>query len=376
MRIALCVLLSLALGLAALPARAEEPTPPPAPKPDPSKALYISESLMPSEKNAPEGWELEDDDSGFAAIEDKLIAIGEGLGLDDDSFYVQLQAFSKGGANVIAAMVDVDKKVFAYKHALTAKATESGWSVSDLGHPGRILVISGSGSTVGELEKALHEHAIYALTEMAMNRIRGRGGQEDVGRAAAVKYTRYIESIAPGAGAASAVRGVVHWIQSRKAIKKQGDKPDRGEEEKAVKFFGKAFADGTKYPPKGSVRVWAAAQLGGILLTWKDKSKLDEATRALEIAVKYEKDGRRMSQRFESRYNLACAYARAKRVDDAFKMLEKSLEVLKNMPVRAWRNSHKHAEEKDEDMAPLRNDPRFSKLMEDFRPPAPKKKAH
>ena len=57
-------------------------------------------------------------------------------------------------------------------------------------------------------------------------------------------------------------------------------------------------------------------------------------------------------------------------LNDAFEALEKSLEVLKIMPPHVFRGLHKRINEKDEDMAPLRSDKRFSDLMKKFEPPA------
>jgi hypothetical protein len=64
--------------------------------------------------------------------------------------------------------------------------------------------------------------------------------------------------------------------------------------------------------------------------------------------------------------------ARAGRLEDAFKLLEKSIAVGKTLPPNLWRQNFQHMEEKDTDLAPLRRDPRFSKLMADNRPPKPK----
>ena len=364
----------LALAVLSAPALAEDvPSAPPAEvasKPDPEVALYISESLLPGEKETPEGWELLDEPHG-APSEDALLALGERLGLDDEAFYVQLQSYKKSGDVVTVAMLDVDEKVYALKASLAAKATAGGWHVSEMGHPGRILVLGGPTGAVDEMHGKIHEHVIYTLSELAMNRIRGRGGRTDEGRASAIKYTTYTEALAPGSGTAQAVVGCVHWLKSHP--KPPEKKHDRKEQDKAIAHFTKAL-DADAFPPKGSVRVFVAGQMGGIILTWKDRSKLDAAIRALEIAVEHERDAKQQSQRYGNRYNLACAYARAKRIDDAFEMLESCLKMLKNMPVSAWRTHHKHADEKDEDMKPLREDPRFSELMSRYKPPEEKKR--
>jgi tetratricopeptide (TPR) repeat protein len=375
----------LIVAIAGLPAALadDEPSPPapeakpaePPPavsKPDPAIALFIGESLMPGEKDAPEGWTAVDEEADGGPTEDALNELAESLDLSEDVFYAQIQGWEKGGETVTVAMVDVDAKVYAYKHALAAKAAASGWQLAELGHPGRILVLGGPAGGVADLGKKLREHTIYKLSDMGMNRLRAvRHG--DAGREAALTYAKYVDSLVPDTGTALALRGVVHELNSRP--KEHKEKPNREEQEKAIAFFERSLADGVPFPPKGSVRPYVAGKMGGIILTWKDRTKLPQATKALEIAVEYESDAKSVQQRYGNRYDLSCAYARANRIDDAFEMLEKALEILKNMPAEYWRAQYTHIEEKDPDMGPLRQtEGRFTGLLAKFKPPEKKKR--
>lgn len=354
-----------------------EPKPAPKPKPDPAVASYIGESLMPGEKDTPEGWTLLDEASAASGGPDEasLAALAEPLGLDEDNFYPQLQSYEKDGATVTIAIVDVDAKVYAYKHALAAKATECGWRTKDLGHPGRILVIGGPSAGATELEAALVEHTVYKLSDMAMNRIRGGVGRKESEHGSIIAFTKAIEALAPNSGTAEAVLGFLPWIKSGQGLKPK-EKPRRSDREKAFEHWARSLATGVRFPPKGSVLVFIAGRMGGQILEWKNRGALSDATRFLEIAVESEREARTTGQRYTNRYNLSCAYARLERIDDAIKMLEGSLKILRGMPASFWRAQYEHIDEKDPDMGPLRSDPRFSELMsaKENQPPKPKKR--
>lgn len=372
---------ALVLGAHGRPALADdEPVPDDPPKPtsgeDPLVAPYISETLIPGSDATPAGWKLLDDDEAAAEgpREAQLAALAEELGIGAEKFYPMLQSYGRDGATVTMAMIDVDANVRAFRDALGAKAAESGWRVSELGHPGRLLVLGGPADATQALEKQLVEHVVYKLSDLAMNRLRGDAGTEEAGREAALTYAESIRMLAKGSGTADSLEGVVHWIRSQpKPPVTKDSKHDKAEQEKAVAAFTRALQPGVAFPPKGSVRVFVAAELGSLLLLLGDRSRLPQAVAALEQAVELEADGRTVAGRQGNRYNLACAYALAGRLDQAFAMLEKSLEILKNMPAEHWRTQHKYIDEKDDDMKPLRGDPRFSELMKRFEPPAPKK---
>ncbi len=364
-----------ALMLLVTPAFAEDdPAAPEAPaaksKPDPVIPGYSIEFLMPSGDSVPEGWKVSDRAAAGAPSEDGLTELAESCKLDDDTFYVEVGTLQSGSDKVGIAMLDIDENVWAYRAKLDAQASANGWTVMELGSPSRVVVASGAQAKAA-LAK-LKVHVVYAIGEMAMNRVRGRSAMEAAGQEAALEYTKAIGELVPDTGLAHGLVGRVHWL--RAMPKKRGEKPDKALQDKAIASFKKALADGAKHPPKGRVLVWISGTHGNLLMEKKDKSLMKEATRSFEIAVEHEVDAPTNNQRYGNRYNLTCAYARLGRIEDAFKMLKKSIETGKTLPEGQWRQSFKHMEEKDPDLAALREDPRFSKLMADNRPAEPKKR--
>jgi hypothetical protein len=236
-------------------------------------------------------------------------------------------------------------------------------------------LIVGAGEKQAEVLAALTEHVVYQLGHLAMNRVRGRSGGEEEGRKAAIAYSEAIGRVAPDSGIAHAVVGVVHWLKARQG-KKRGEKPDAAEDDLCAASWHKAFIVGVKFPPKKSVLVFCSGEFGQILLEKKDKSLVEEATRVLQIAVDNEREGKNGFKRFGNRYNLACCFARVGDVENGLKMLKGALETGKSMQVGMFRPQYINIRDKDPDMAPLRDDPRFSKLMADFKPPEPPKRGN
>lgn len=383
MRLFACVLALLlllpAFGLPILHAEeGDVPTPgtPAAPRPDPKIPSYSIEYLMPGEDEDPEGWKLVDADKATAdaPTEDGLTALAEGLGLDDDSFYVETTGLKKGDGVVGVALVDVEKNVYAFHDALKAAGASAGWRIKELGSPARLLVLGGTSALLAQAEEALVEHAIYRLGRMAMDRMNGRAALEDVGPKTALHYREAIDSLVPNTGIAHAITGRIHHIKANKAVwqhKIKDAKVDKAENKIATDFLEKALADGVKFPPRKSIRVWVGGTLGSLLLELKDKSLVATATRALEIAVESEKDAMQQQQRYSNRYNLACGYALGGQTQKALDTLALALETMKSIKPRVARQSWEGIE-KDKDFDSIRNDPRFSKIYADGEPPKPK----
>ncbi len=353
---------------------AAEPKPEPKPEPDPEVPVYSIEFLMPGEDDAPEGWKLRDGGGPAGSpTEDVLEALSAACkcDLDEDTFYVETAVLKGDGAKIAFAMVDMDKSVWAFRQKVDAAAATNGWRVLELGAKGRLLIV-GAGAKQAVVVDKLTEHVVYQLGHLAMERIRGHGGMQEEGQKAAIRYSEAVGRVAPDTGVAHAVVGVVHWLKARKG-KKRGEKPDATENDKCAAAWRKAFAPGVKFPPKKSVLVFASGEYGQLLLEKKEKSVLEEATRVLKVAVAHEIEGKNGFKRFSNRYNLACCYARAGDVDEALKMLKGALETGKSMRVSTFRPQYINIRDKDPDMASLRDDPRFSKLMADFKPPEPPK---
>lgn len=361
-------------GEPAAPADTPPAAPKAEPKPDPDIPTYSIEFLMPGEKEDPQDWKLVDADRApsSAPTEDELAAIAEGLGLDDETFYVETTALKKGDDVVGVAMTDVDKNVHAFLDAVKAKAGAKGWRLLELGSPARLMILGGAAGSLEAAESAMREHIVYAMSEMAMERLRGKGGWEAAGQTAAAEYRNAIKRMVGEAGVIHALQGVADWVEARRAFRKPGKnrKLDKKLNNKAADAFSKALAEGTPYPPKKTVLIFVSKELGSILLQRKDKAVLAEATRALEIAVENEEDARKQDTRYSNRYNLACAYALAGKTDKALDALRRALEAMKSLAERPARSSWEHIE-RDKDMNSIRGDPRFSKLMSDYEPKKP-----
>jgi len=358
--------------------KADEPKldePKPEPDPDPEKPAYSIEYLMPGEDDESDDWKIRDSGAPAGSPTEAILeamSAACSCGLDEDSFYVETAVYKKGDAKVAVAMVDVDKSVWAFRQKVGAAAKTHGWHVAELGAKGRLLIV-GAGEKQAEVIGVITEQVVYTLGRLAMDRVRGGGGREEAGRKAAIAYSEAIGRMAPDTGVAHGVVGVVHWLKSRP--KKRGEKADAPELELCEAAWRKAFAVGVKFPPKKGVLVFCSGEYGQILLEKKDKSVLVEATHVLQIAVDNEQEGKNGFSRFSNRYNLACCFVRAGDLDKGLKQLKGALQTGKSMKVSMFRPQYINIRDKDPDMAALRDDPRFSKLMADFKPPE-KPKGH
>jgi hypothetical protein len=250
--------------------------------------------------------------------------------------------------------------------------------VAALGSPMRLLVVSGEEGPRNALRAALVEKSLYTLCELARTRLNALADAphttehaRDAAIAAVGDYVAAIRSIEPEAGVGYSLSAALHVMKGGKDPKK----PDWSEWDPAIADLRRALDPGAKYPPTGSHYVWAANRLGGLLLDKKVSSVLEDAVYILEQAISREADASSGSTRVNSRYMLAVALARQGRADDAFAALEKAMAFAKDLLTQsAYKSFHEQVKEKDEDAAPLRQDPRFTKLMDDTKPADPKKK--
>jgi hypothetical protein len=336
------------------------------------------ENLMPSGADDPKGWTVREADDGPDGLGyEALDALGRGAGLDGETFYAEFRVFeSKDGACGVA-MLDVDEKVEALSKALAEKAAALGWEVHGLGSPTRLLVLSGPEGPRAALAQALRERTLYAFCEMARARLRAlnemlhrNDRQIDEAHAAVAEYVDAIRAIEPEAGVGHSLYAVRHVRNAYKDPKK----PDANEIGLAIASLSKALRSGVRYPPEGEHFVWAAGTLGDLLVEKRQPDLLEDAIFVLEQAVAHEAEARDNGRRVENRWNLTRALARRGRIDDAFGMLEKTLEHGKAMlPAPSYRHVYDQIKEKDELLAGLRGDPRFSKLMSDHAPKDAKK---
>ena len=198
--------------------------------------------------------------------------------------------------------------------------------------------------------------AVLRLSNRSMERL--QHALRDRDREQFQRAMRALETAAeiePDAGAVHAVRGLVAMYVARK--------PDD-----AIVAFRKAIASDAPVPADVRLQVEVAGNLGQLLLTRGDASLHEEARRVLEKAVSWDAHNGNPLARFGNRYNLACAYALMGHTDKAFKALEESLAMGRDELGDGYGRHYLHAKDRDPDMASLRGDPRFKKLMEKYAP--------
>ena len=118
-------------------------------------------------------------------------------------------------------------------------------------------------------------------------------------------------------------------------------------------------------PLAAAERPSAAYQIGSALLQ-ASTADADKAGReVLKVALAEAKDAKDVKHDLmvAIHYDLACAHARLKELDDAFAMLTQALEENKASSVEGIDG---HWQEEDDDLAPLRADPRWKPLVEKF----------
>jgi len=341
---------------------------------------YSVENLVPADDTAPEGWKVKEKDDGPGGLGlQALEALGREVGVDRDAYYVEFRVLeSKDGACGVG-LLDVEDKVTALRSALDAKAGAAGWCVAALGSPMRLLVVSGEEAQRNALRAALLEKTLYALCELARTRLNALADSphttehaRDVALEAVGDYAKAIRTIEPEAGVGYSLSAAIHINKGWKDPKK----PDWSELDPAIADLRRALDPGSLFPPTGQHYVWAAGRLGALLLEKKVQSVLEDAVYVLEQAVAREAEAATGWPRVHNRYLLAVAMARQGRADDAFAALERAMAFAKDLlPTGSYKNFHEQVKEKDEDAAPLRQDPRFTKLMDDTKPPEPKKPA-
>ena len=281
------------------------------------------------------------------------------------------------GQIAAAALVDVEEKFGPFAKALKAQAEQNGWIVHHLGSLMRWLVVGGPDGAKQALSDALFEHVLYKVADMGWSRLSGAWGGDGAPLKAAGEFVERVIDMEPEAGMAYALRGAMEWVKWQRSNHRNRDLIAR---DSAAAYWLKTQEQGIRYPPRKGKSVFVAGQLGGILLSQDPKRVKAGALEALQKAVKHEAEADAAShtndRRYGNRYNLACAYARLGRTNEAFEMLEKALKMGKEiLPPYMYRPKYKHAKEQDADMKKLKGDKRFQELMEKYKPPPkPKKK--
>ena len=355
---------------------------------------FSVENLVPDKETLNEGWKvLEEDPPAGDPSEGALMALAQAHGLNEDTAYVEARVMqTPAGAKGGIAMMDVDGDAAPFAKALQAKAGEANWTVRTLGVADRLLVVGG-GAARDEIAAEMVAHLVQRFTAWARTRLNINTydkAEAKAARAAVRGLVRAGREISPNAAAFHAIESFAHM---RAYAKKKGEadrakerlkkaKDDAEEDEllekqrkakeaykaslaKCFKHARKALAPDAVHPPRGTLLTSLAGQAAGLLLEQKEDRFNEEALPWLKIAV--DGEALNMPRKFEDRYNLACTYARLDKKDEAFHWLRQSLETGLLLPWERYGKSFVHMEEKDEDMKPLRDDPRWAPLVKEFR---------
>jgi tetratricopeptide (TPR) repeat protein len=327
----------------------------------PDVPIWSAEEMAFDVESLPEGWAACPKDAEIpegAPTEAMLMDLGQAVGLDEDTLFVETRTVKKGETQVVASLIDIDTDPAAFRAVIDKSAAAGGWMVKELGSPMRPMVVwSADAAAAKELAAFAREAAVYRLAENAWANL---GERSIDGHRAGMERLRAAGLIEEKAGVVAAIAGFLQFQQ------------DRG---RAIGAWMHALKKDTPIPPKGEMRVQVAHQLGQVLLEANRDELLAPALEVLKDAVANEaaldvaKNPRHAWMVYGNRYNLACTYSRMGKLDDAFKTLEESLVFAKeHLDAEAFAQSYNHCRNVDPDMAPLREDERFAKLLDRFDP--------
>jgi len=350
----LTLALTLALGALPLtPAFADE-------EPAGAVPTYKISQLAPTDDEHPQGWSPV---ISAGVIPEEAPSVGALLGLaraakiDLSTFQASSRSFQGEGKNAgVVVLVGLDTQPKGFSEALTHSAEKSGWVVRELGSPLRLAVAWGSSEKAATtlLDWQANLAAVRLCTIVHKDLTAAVSNQDRDAFMESMRLLRVVSTIQEESGAFQYLRGMAMEIARKPAD--------------ALDFFRKSIKPDAPAPAPAAWQVLAAGRVGHMLLTMEDEDVLEEALVALELAVRLGKHAEKDMDRFGNHYNLACTYARLDRLDEAFRELEASLKLGKEALGETYADQYSHAKDRDSDMDPLREDPRFAALMKKYAP--------
>jgi hypothetical protein len=310
-----------------------------------------------AEGATPEGWKLvkEGGAPDENAVKDAIAAIAKEKGLAGDKgakiHFVTRSVTSPEGKKAVFVLADLDDKSDEFVAAVKEAATAKGWTFREMGAPTRLLFVSAPEDV---REKALAIQLAYAVKQLvarAQSALENHSGLERI-----LGYSDASLAVEPKNGPANFLRGRIQlalYNQSRE------DK----ELDKGIANFRAVFAKDATGDVTAKDRTMAQGELGSLLLQKGGPSV--EARDALKEAVAGKANIERQAL-MGYVYNLACAHARLKELDDAFKHLSDVLE--ENSKVRV--EGIEHWREGDPDFDNLKSDARWTELTKKYPPSA------
>ncbi len=344
--------LSLVLCVvAATPAMAEDAPP------------FKVKDVAPGDDERPEGWNpvvksgVIPDTAPTVKV---LLALGKTAGIEDGTLSARSRSIQKeDDTAAVVSIVGIEVKNEAFTNGLADAAVKHGWKVRELASPMRVAVVWASKAEL--CEELLTWQAHLAAKKITQAAVRRSGSVSSMEQARALLgYVGNALKIEPESGMTNSF--LANMLDRMR-------NPDG-----ALAAYRKAVKADAPIPAPPYWQMQAGARIGHILLLKGNKEFLKEAAKALERAVELSEHAKVGVEKFGPVYNLACAYSRMGRLDDAFKALEKSLAIGKAELADEWGFHFEHAKVKDPDLEPLRGDPRFAEMLKKYDPnPAPEK---
>jgi len=317
---------------------------------------YSVKDLIFTPEDMTKDWtEVSDDNaSKTAPTASRLRAVGTAIGVAENAIHVESRTLRHGPSKgvVVLTLVDIDADPKTFTAGLKLNASVLGWNVSELGSPMRLLIASSGKLSAGAAgwQKGI---AVYKLAALCWSRLRAATDREEFQAASALLAVG--TRIVPDAGVIHATMGRLLWAQRQ--------------QDAAAEQFALALKKDVPLPPKGALAADAAGNYGLSLLLKEDDDVLPEALRVLKMSVDLEEHTAVPPQKFNNRYNLACAYARLGKKDEALAELDRSLALGKEvMGADGYAQAYTHCKDSDPDMSTLRDDVRFEEIMKKHAP--------
>ena len=337
--------LSLLAFSFAPPARAGDEVPPE----DESGFGYSNEDVAIADAGLTDGYKVAtgaEADALVKSTKESLTAFVKEKGAGEvlDGVTARVVTCPEGG-QVVLGLVDLNSRSEPLEKALAEAAAAKGWTVRAVGTPKNWIVASGPEAPRAKVVAAQVAFAAQMLATKSSSAI------EDANGPLAGAMARIAYRIDPKNARANLITGSFMQAQAAQA-------EDKAMMDDAIARFRAALAKdatGTLTPREATS---ARGELAGSLLqksgpSTEARDLLKEALKSLDAVPRDVGIG--------YRYNLACAHARLKELDEAFPPLEKALADNKEKPIQGishWR--------KDPDFEPLKGDPRWAKLLETY----------
>ena len=320
--------------------------------PQDRKPQFGAYDMAISQEGLPEGWKMQpagapSDDA--KAINAEAKAATEAAKAKASP--VERIATTADGKTVSLVLLDADEEGIAFAKEMETRAGAKGWTLVRLGTPWRLLVVAGPEPARKAAVDAQVRYAAKMLGVTASSAIEARRGTR------ALAY-------ALGAAAIDPKNATAQYILGRIALEAASREEGGIKFEDAVPRLRAALDKEAHEPLTGEETFHARHFLGDALLQLKNADSDKEARDLYKTAMAASKDADRPSL-LGLRYNLACAHARLKELDDAFTHLTAVLEEDKKETVPGIQHWPK-----DPDFENLKADPRWKTLLEKFPPPA------